>query len=109
MASDTVTALQESELGGLRRRSMRNRDTLAGRGGCFHCLSTFVADCVTDWVDDGATALCPVCGIDAVLPGIGADVAVLEQMHERWFGSGHAVHPSLAEWDSMVAAGTLSP
>ena len=88
---------------------MRNRGTLTGRCGCFHCLSTFVADCVTDWVDDGTTALCPVCGIDAVLPGIGADVAVLEQMQGRWFGPGHAVRPSQAEWDRMVAAGTLPP
>ena len=108
MAGD-ATALQVADLEELHRHSGRNRDRMAGRCGCFHCLSTFVADCVTDWIDDGMTALCPVCGIDAVLPDIGGDLAVLERMHERWFGGGHAVRMTAAERDRVVAAGMLLP
>jgi len=36
--------------------------------GCFDCLSMFHGASVTQWVDDGQTALCPSCGIDTVLP-----------------------------------------
>jgi hypothetical protein len=40
--------------------------------GCFHCLSIFSPDKIDEWIDEnvqgeGQTALCPVCGIDAVL------------------------------------------
>lgn len=35
--------------------------------GCFYCVKSFAAIDVTEWVDDGATALCPKCGIDSVV------------------------------------------
>jgi hypothetical protein len=53
---------------------------------------------IEDWVDgpqqatgdtaDGVTALCPRCGIDAVLPSaapIRLDAALLADMHQRCF------------------------
>jgi len=47
------------------------------RCGCFYCLRWFLPAEVTEWIDSpsadddqpGQTALCPHCGIDAVLPG----------------------------------------
>lgn len=36
--------------------------------GCFYCLSTFKGADITDWIDDGSTANCPRCGMNAVLP-----------------------------------------
>ncbi len=64
----------------------------AARCGCFHCLAVFAPAEIDDWVDvpvgatEGATALCPRCGIDAVLPlGPGIDGAFLERMKARWF------------------------
>jgi hypothetical protein len=66
---------------------------------CFYCRSRFAPSEVQDWIDgkqvetgetdDGLTALCPRCGIDAVLPSaapIRFDDALLEEMHAYWFG-----------------------
>jgi hypothetical protein len=91
MTETQTLALSNADLEAAHRRSIRNR--LAGRCGCFYCLATFMAERVTDWADDGETALCPVCGIDAVLSSTADPVspAVLAQMHERWFGSSVAV------------------
>jgi hypothetical protein len=58
--------------------------------GCFYCLSTFIPTAIAEWVDDGATALCPSCGIDSVLgskAGHPLTNEYLGQMHRRWFGS----------------------
>jgi NTP pyrophosphatase (non-canonical NTP hydrolase) len=40
---------------------------------------------IFEWIDNGVTALCPKCGIDAVLPYNLGDT-VLKQMHDYWFG-----------------------
>ena len=105
LMSEIESKLAETELIALHRRSMPNRTLMAGRCGCFHCLGTFVADTVTQWVDDGQTALCPVRGIDSVLPDFGLDIPVLEQMHRRRFEQ--TVRLTQAEWDRTVATNTL--
>jgi len=72
-----------------RHRQMVERATLCG---CFYCLRTFPPTAISDWVDEknlaGATALCPHCGIDSVIPQqpnqpLNADV--LAAMHAYWF------------------------
>jgi hypothetical protein len=52
-------------------RSIRNRSALgqSERASCYFCVRTFPSDAVTSWIDQGDTALCPNCHIDAVLPG----------------------------------------
>lgn len=57
---------------------------------CFHCLKTFVPKNIQEWADEvrwtdeGQTAICPNCGIDAILPGVVSnDILVL--MHHHWF------------------------
>lgn len=60
------------------------------RCGCFHCESFFSPKEVTEWVDNGSTALCPRCGIDAVLPEVplfALDAALLKEMRQFWFTS----------------------
>lgn len=55
---------------------------------CFYCLSTFAPAEIVEWIDDGQTALCPRCPVDAVLgsaSGLPITPAFLERMHERWF------------------------
>lgn len=49
--------------------SFNNRKAIeeAGSGVCYHCLSWFQSERVTNWTDDGKTVLCPICGVDAVL------------------------------------------
>lgn len=68
--------------------SLRNREALSrgGRCGCFYCLAVFDASEVREWVGRG-TALCPRCGIDAVLSARAApiDPAFLRRMRARWF------------------------
>lgn len=61
--------------------------------GCFHCATIFQADEVQPWVDEahpkGATALCPKCGIDAVIGSASgfpiSDPIFLSEMREYWF------------------------
>lgn len=40
-----------------------------GSGSCYYCLMHFFATDIKEWVDGGLTALCPICGIDSVVPG----------------------------------------
>jgi NAD-dependent SIR2 family protein deacetylase len=68
---------------------MNNRELLGtgGECGCFYCLRTFDAKEVKRWIDNGQTALCPYCGIDAVLSSKvdPIDGAFLQRMHRYWF------------------------
>lgn len=91
MTTTRSRPLTEAELVALQRQSISNRATLSGRCGCFHCLSTFPAGRVTEFVDGDRTALCPVCGIDAVLSSAHTpiDEDLLADMHRRWFGTDH--------------------
>lgn len=65
----------------------------AERCGCFYCCAEFEPSAVTDWVgpasDDmqaGTTALCPRCGIDAVIPlEPGMSFRFLQRMKVHWF------------------------
>lgn len=62
--------------------------------GCFYCLRMFPPSTITEWVDldadgVGQTALCPRCGIDAVVPSVPARPVIAEllaQLHDRQFG-----------------------
>ena len=59
--------------------------------GCFHCTSVFPSSQIREWTDRGATALCPECGIDSVLPaaaGYPLEPEFLKQMERHWFGQG---------------------
>ena len=59
------------------------------RCGCFYCRSIFPSAEVAEWCDDDQTALCPRCGIDAVI-GSASGWPITEEfmakMHRRWFG-----------------------
>lgn len=73
-----MPSLTEQE--SIHRFCTRNRSRLAesDRAGCFYCEVLFPPSEITEWIDgrqvetgnvnDGVTALCPRCGIDAVLP-----------------------------------------
>lgn len=57
--------------------------------GCASCLRVFPARLVDAWTDDGETALCPYCGLDAlvpVAPGEALNVKVLFAIHREAFG-----------------------
>ena len=52
--------------------------------GYYSCVSTFQSKSVEQWRDYGQTALCPRCGVDAVLPGV-SDTQELDDLHKKWF------------------------
>jgi hypothetical protein len=56
--------------------------------GCFYCLSTFSPSAISEWIDDGQTALCPKCPVDSVLgsaSGYPITRNFLQRMHDYYF------------------------
>lgn len=55
---------------------------------CFYCKKAFASSDVTEWADEGETAKCPKCGVDAVMgdaAGYEMTPALLNEMHDHWF------------------------
>lgn len=53
---------------------------------CLYCKEKFNADDIKDWTDNITTAICPKCGIDAVVPDIfNLSEDDLKKIYERWF------------------------
>ena len=58
--------------------------------GCFFCLRIFGVNEIV-WQDDDDTAMCPHCGIDAVIgasSGLPITKQFLKSMREYWFTEG---------------------
>lgn len=88
----------KKELGDAHSRSSKHREALTASqlGGCFYCCKTFKPNQVEFWTDDETTALCPECGIDAVLPDSTGriDSRFLRCMRAYWFRTqGEGVWP----------------
>jgi NAD-dependent SIR2 family protein deacetylase len=49
---------------------------------CFHCLETISTEEITEWVDGRRTALCPKCGIDALI----GDATKFDLDNDLFFG-----------------------
>ncbi len=73
------------------KHSINNKAALSNdeKCGCFHCLRIFAPSDITDWIaDKSGTAVCPHCGIDAVIgesSGCEVTAEFLTQMHKHWF------------------------
>lgn len=62
----------------------------SARCGCYFCFHTFPNTDIKAWVDSSQTALCPACGIDAVIGDASKhrlDGRFLRQMHTHFFFS----------------------
>ena len=75
-----------------RQHASRHRDEIqaSARCGCFFCFRTFPHTAIKAWVDSDQTALCPACGIDAVIGDASKhrlDDRFLRQMHTQCFSS----------------------
>jgi hypothetical protein len=70
---------------------------------CFYCLRGFSTEQISRWTDDGNTALCPHCGIDAVLSSNADPLsdALIQQLHTIYFGSSRKYTDR--EWRHEVA------
>ncbi len=73
------------------KSSSKHRAEIEASGLCgfFYCRTTFDAREILEWTDRGSTALCPSCGIDAVIGDrsrfpITRDFLTL--MNAHWFG-----------------------
>ena len=89
-----------------RHRALLEKSEAAG---CFHCCAIFAPSEILDWIDeppaaesggitdDGETALCPRCGMDAVLPSATVDLSaeLLSQMAKHYFGGQFTAASSL--------------
>ena len=53
--------------------AMRNRKNLAmtNIAGCYYCQAIFDPKEIKEHTDQGETALCPYCSVDAVVPEVG--------------------------------------
>lgn len=90
-----------NDLDAAHRHCRDHRDELAASTccACFHCIRTFPPVQVVDWIDPAPqtatesgrrsqTALCPHCGIDAVIgdaAGYPITPEFLEAMRAQWF------------------------
>ncbi|QFT89779.1 hypothetical protein FIU87_14040 [Bacillus sp. THAF10] len=56
--------------------------------GCFFCTEIYHPSAIEEWIDNGQTALCPKCGIDAVIAE-SVEFPISEEflikMKEYWF------------------------
>ncbi len=52
--------------------------------GCYFCITVVEREEITEWWDDGKTAVCPHCGIDAILPYT-IDEGFLAECNKHWF------------------------
>ena len=86
----TYSHKKEALLQKLHACSSHNRQQIAtaGKCYCFHCESVFSPGEITNFADNGQTALCPACGVDAIVPD-SADEAIDEEliteMNRYWF------------------------
>jgi hypothetical protein len=72
----------------LGQASFHNRARMSAQTacGCYSCLTVFTGADIKHWTDDGATACCPVCDIDAVLPEV-TNKSVLTDLRAYWFSA----------------------
>ena len=56
--------------------------------GCFYCFAIFAPADISEWIDDGQTAMCPKCPIDSVIgsaSGFPITPEFLHRMHDKYF------------------------
>ena len=66
----------------------RKKIEISDTCGCFYCKEIFYAGDITEWTDDGETAICPKCGVDSVIcndSNYKVTEEDLEKLHEYYF------------------------
>lgn len=84
------------------RQSAYNKALIleAGKCGCFYCGSTWNADDIEEWIEEGdgdETGICPFCGKDTLIAGtkeFPLTTSLLSQMYVQWF-----LKQSNLQWD----------
>lgn len=79
------------------KKSIRNRTFIENSiaVGCFYCEKTFRPRLITEWTDDGKTAICPFCSMDSILANSPEtpiwESGFLKAMHAEFFTSAKQV------------------
>jgi len=86
----TYSYEKESQFKRLHAYSSHNKKLIASaeKCYCFYCKSSMKSDEIKTYIDNGETALCPKCDIDAIIPdsiGETVDEEIISQMNEYWF------------------------
>ena len=66
----------------------KNLQGISKNAGCYHCCKIFASVDVKNYTDNGETALCPLCNIDAVIfdcTGFNLNETNLEKAKNYWF------------------------
>ena len=90
LSGDCYSYEKEAQLKKLHAYSSHNKDLVAvsGKCYCFHCKAVVSSYLITDYADNGQTALCPKCGIASILPDAIEEVTnknIIAEMNEYWF------------------------
>jgi len=89
-ASSAAATLAAAPLIAAKTHASRHRVELEAstRCACFFCFRAFATSEIKAWIDADTTALCPRCGVDAVL-GNGSSHPIsdgfLRKMHQHYF------------------------
>jgi hypothetical protein len=84
----TTSAMRECDAAHVHSSAHRDELATSTSCGCFFCFRIFGYKEIDRWIDGNQTALCPKCGIDAVLgdaSGFPIGDAFLRRMHRHWF------------------------
>ena len=88
MSSNNSGAMRAYDTAHLHASAHRSELAASGTCGCYYCIRIFAFSAIVKWKDGNQTALCPHCGIDAVLGDASGFPVVdrfLRQMHRYWF------------------------
>jgi hypothetical protein len=66
---DVVVKMSLEELIKLHNCAINNKKDIdkSDTCGCFYCKKIFYSGDITEWTDEGQTAICPHCGVDSVI------------------------------------------
>ena len=87
--SDDIMKYTDQQLLDAHEHTMGNRQEIerSMKCACFDCGEIYDASEVTEWTDNGNTALCPHCGMDCVMgdaAGYEFTTQFLRVMRQRW-------------------------
>jgi hypothetical protein len=67
--------------------AMRNKTSLSfvEKAGCYYCMKIIEVKDIVEYTDQGETALCPNCKIDAIIPDGNLTIEHLKEINNYWF------------------------
>lgn len=84
--------MNEENMKSLHKLSSKHRVHVenAREVGCFCCCQLFDPETIKEWTDEKQTAICPLCGVDAVIYSTALfplDRDLLMSMYTYWFAA----------------------